>query len=136
MLAKALVRGFELLLKGLDVKPIVAPVGCLPRPSQDTLELSLEPIQVRLGQVSVAIDRPLQPAFPGPIGIIHYGVENLLSLGIQQLGRDKLSGIMHSRCRHRFKPDRPVFLLSRPVQNRPACRVYEREDKDGFCLRP
>ena len=36
MLAKALVRRIELLLKGLDVKPIVAPMNCLPRRSQHT----------------------------------------------------------------------------------------------------
>ena len=87
-IAKALVRTFKLLLKGVDVKPIVPAVDCLPRCSQHPLKLSLEPIQVCLRQVSVAIDCPLQPPRPGPISIIHYGVENLLALGIEELGRD------------------------------------------------
>ena len=95
MLAKALVRRFESLLKGLDVKPIVAAADCLPRRSQHPLKLSLERIQVSLGQFSVAIDCPLQPPRPGPIDIIHYGVENLLALGIEELGRDPLPGIVH-----------------------------------------
>jgi hypothetical protein len=86
-------RTFKLLLKGFDVKPIVlAADDCLPRRSQLSLKLSLEPIQVCLCQVSVAIDCPLQPPRPGPIGIIHNGVENLLALGIEELGRDKLPG--------------------------------------------
>ena len=95
MLAKALVRRFESLLKGLDVKPIVAAADCLPRRSQHPLKFSLERVQVRLRQVSVAIDCPLQPPRPGSIIIILYGVENLVALRIEELGRDKLSGIMH-----------------------------------------
>ena len=91
-IAEALVRTFKLLLKGFDVKPIVPAADCLSRRSQHPLKLSLEPIQVCLRQVSVAIDCPLQPPRPGPIGIIHYGVENLLALGIEELGRDKLPG--------------------------------------------
>ena len=90
-------RTFKLLLNGLDVKPIVAAADCFPRRAQHPLELSLEPIQVSLRQVSVAIDRPLQPPRPGPISIIHYGVENLLALAIEELGRDKRPGIMHCR---------------------------------------
>ena len=87
---KALVRRFKLLLEGFDVKLIV-----VPRPSQHLLKMSLEPIQFRLVQVSVAIDRPLQSPRPAPIFIIHYGEVNLLALGIEELGRDKRPGIMH-----------------------------------------
>ena len=89
-LTMALVRRFKLLLEGFDVKLIV-----VPRPSQHRLKMSLEPIQFRLAQVSVAIDRPLQSPRPGPVIIINYGVVNLLALGIKELGRDKLPGIMH-----------------------------------------
>ena len=91
-IAKALVRTFKLLLKGFDVKSIVAAADCLPRRSKHPLILSLEPTQIRLCQVSVAFDCPLQPQRPGPIGIIHDGVENLLALGIEELGRDELAG--------------------------------------------
>jgi len=83
-IAKALVRTFKLLLKGFDVKSIVAAADCLPRRSKHPLILSLEPIQIRLCQVSVAFDCPLQPPRPGPIGIIHAGVENLHALGIEE----------------------------------------------------
>ncbi len=79
---------------------------CLPQRSHHPLKLSLERIQVSLRKVSVAIDRPLQLPRPGPIGIIHYGVENLLALGIQQLGRDKVL----TNCRDNAR------LLSAQVQ--------------------
>ncbi len=88
-LTKALVHRIKLLLEGFDVKLIVAPVDCLPRPSQHLLKMSLKRIPVRLGQVSVAIDRPLQSPRPGPI---HYGEVNLLALGIEELGRDNGQG--------------------------------------------
>ena len=91
-IAKALVRTFELLLKGFDVQSIVAAADCLPRRSKHPLIISLEPTQIRLCQVSVAFDCPLQPPRPGPIGIIHDGVEKLLTLGIEELGRDELPG--------------------------------------------
>ena len=85
-IAKALVRTFKLLLKGFDVKSIVAAADCLPRRSKHPLILSLEPIQILLCQVSVAFDCPLQPPRPlaGQIGIIHDRVENLLALGIEE----------------------------------------------------
>ncbi len=41
------------------------------------------------------------------------GSSEVDTVEIQQLGRDKMPGIMHGRCRHtdRFKPDRPVVWL-------------------------
>ena len=53
-IAKALVRTFELLLKGFDVQSIVAAADCLPRRSKHPLIISLEPTQIRLCQVSTA----------------------------------------------------------------------------------
>jgi hypothetical protein len=55
-IAKALVRTFKLLMKGFDVKSIVAAADCLQRRLKHPLILSLEPIQIRLCQVSVAFD--------------------------------------------------------------------------------
>ena len=83
MLAKALVRRFELRIcaQGIDVKPIVAALVDCQAPSQDTLKLSLELIHVRLGQVGAIGGNQSPTPCPGPIGITHYGVENLLLLG-------------------------------------------------------
>ena len=85
-IAKALVRTFKLLMKGFDVKSIVAAADCLQRRLKHPLILSLEPIQIRLCQVSVAFDCPLQPPRPlaGQISIIHDRIENLLALGIEE----------------------------------------------------
>ena len=90
--SKALVRILKLSLKVIDVVPFVAPDSCALRPAKHPLTLSLKAIQVRLINVTMVLDRPLQPPRPGPIGIIHDGVENLLALGIEELGRDELPG--------------------------------------------
>ena len=57
--SEALVRIVKLRLQRLDVVPFVAPDSCALRPPKHPLTLTLEPIQVRLSQVPMVIDRPL-----------------------------------------------------------------------------
>ena len=93
--SKALVRILKLISKRLDVVLFVAPDSRALRPPKHPLALSLEPIQVRLSQIPMVIDRPLQPPCPGPVVIIHDGVVNLLALAIEELGRNPIPGIVH-----------------------------------------
>ena len=50
--SEALVRIVKLRLQRLDVVPFVAPDSCALRPPKHPLTLTLEPIQVRLSQLT------------------------------------------------------------------------------------
>ena len=43
----------------------------------------------------MAIDRPLQPPCPGPVGVVHDRVVYLLVLTIKELGRDPIPGVVY-----------------------------------------
>jgi hypothetical protein len=81
--SQALVRILKLSLKRLDVVLFVAPDSRVLRPPKHPLAVSLEPIQVRLSQLPMVINRPLQPPHPGQVVVIDDGVVNLLALAIE-----------------------------------------------------
>jgi hypothetical protein len=80
--SKALVLIFKLSLKVLDVVPFVAPDSCTLLPTKHPLKLSLKAVQVLISDVLMVLDHPLQPSRPGPVGVVHNGVVNLLASGI------------------------------------------------------
>jgi hypothetical protein len=89
------VRILKLSLKVIDVVPFVPPDSCALRPAKHPLTLSLKAIQVRLSNVTMVLDRPLQPPRPGPVSVSHDGVVNLLALAIEELRRDPIPGVVY-----------------------------------------
>jgi hypothetical protein len=94
-ISKALVRILKLSLKVIPVVPFVAPNSCALRPPKHPLILSLKAIQVRLSNVPMVLDRPLQPPHPGQVSVGHDGVVNLLALVIEELGRETIPGVVY-----------------------------------------
>jgi hypothetical protein len=98
--------------------------------------MSLEPIQFRLVQVLVAIDRLLQSPRPGPIFIVHYGVVNLIALGIKDLGRTARDNALAScvcagccgRLELRARRRQPARRALCPRPQVMRCGLYQRPE--------